>query len=284
MGSTSLNPGEPTELAPGVRRVLCNNPGVMTGPGTNTYLVGTDELAVIDPGPINDAHIEAILAAAGEAQIRWIICTHTHGDHAPGAAPLKERTGGEVLGFADLGALVCDRHLSDGDRVGPEGFELLAIHTPGHASDHLCFLLENQGLLFAGDHVMDASTVVIAPPDGDMAHYLASLVRLREWVPALQAIAPAHGHVIEDPAARLDYYISHRLAREAQVLEALRQAGLGGATAEELVRSIYTDVHEMLWPIARFSVWAHLRKLGDDGSAQSVAAHDLEAMWAATDA
>lgn len=158
----------PVSVAKLVRRVLCDNPGAMTGPGTNSYLVGIDEVAVIDPGPADDDHLDA-LAAAGGDRIRWILCTHTHSDHSPGAAGLKERTGAEVLGFADLEGLVCDRHLVDGDTIEATEFTLRAIHTPGHASNHLCFLLERDRMLFSGDHVMDGSTVVINPPDGDMA-------------------------------------------------------------------------------------------------------------------
>jgi glyoxylase-like metal-dependent hydrolase (beta-lactamase superfamily II) len=253
---------------------------MMTGPGTNTYLVGQDEVAVIDPGPDDAAHLDAI-AAAGGGRIRWILCTHTHGDHSPGAAGLKERTGAEVLAFEDRDGLVCDRHLADGDAVEGTEFTLRAIHTPGHAANHLCFLLERDRLLFTGDHVMDGSTVVITPPDGDMAAYLDSLRRLRAWTPAIRTIAPAHGHLIEDPAAKLDDYLTHREAREAQVLEALVGAGDGGADTAELVARIYTEVPEILWPVARFSVWAHLRKLGDEGSAIASDADDPDATWTA---
>ncbi len=276
----ALVPEVPVALGKLVRRVLCDNPGMMTGPGTNTYLVGIDEVAVIDPGPADDAHLDAV-AAAGSGRIRWILCTHTHGDHSPGAAGLKERTGAEVLSFADRDGLVCDRHLVDGDEVEGTEFTLRAIHTPGHASNHLCFLLERDRLLFSGDHVMDGSTVVITPPDGDMGAYLASIERLRRWRPSLRAIAPAHGHLIEDPAAKLDDYLSHRLDREAQVLDAVRAAGPDGADTADLVRAIYVDVPEILHPVARFSVWAHLRKLRDDGPVRTADADDPDAVWAA---
>jgi glyoxylase-like metal-dependent hydrolase (beta-lactamase superfamily II) len=278
----------PVALGKLVRRVLCGNPGMMTGPGTNTYLVGIDEIAVIDPGPADDAHLDAIAAAGGD-RIRWILCTHTHGDHSPGAAGLKERTGAEVLAFANRDGLVCDRHLADGDTVDGSEFRLRAIHTPGHASNHLCFLLERDRLLFSGDHVMDGSTVVITPTDGDMGQYLGSLERLLAWDPSLAAIAPAHGHLIEDPAAKLTEYLTHRRQREAQVLDALRASGPSGAGTAALVSAIYTDVPEVLHPVARFSVWAHLRKLVDDGSAAVVeagagdvpAADDPDATWVA---
>ncbi|MFN8017005.1 MAG: MBL fold metallo-hydrolase [Acidimicrobiales bacterium] len=279
----------PVALGKLVRRILCGNPGMMTGPGTNTYLVGIDEIAVIDPGPDDPAHLDAI-AAAGSGRIRWILCTHTHGDHSPGAAGLQERTGAQVLAFADRDGLVCDAHLADGDRLEGTEFTLRAIHTPGHASNHLCFLLERERLLFSGDHVMDGSTVVITPPDGDMAAYLGSLQRLLDWSPAIGAIAPAHGHLIEDPKAKLEGYLTHRLEREAQVLEALRAAGPDGAGTAALVEAIYVDVPEVLHPVARYSVWAHLRKLVDEGLAEVHAGaagdvppvDDPDATWSAT--
>ena len=275
-----LIPDVPVALSKLVRRVLCGNPGMMTGPGTNTYLVGIDEVAVIDPGPDDAAHLDAI-AAAGSGRIRWILCTHTHGDHSPGAAGLKERTGAEVLAFADRDGLVCDRHLSDGETVEGTEFTLRAIHTPGHASNHLCFLLERDRLLFSGDHVMDGSTVVITPPDGDMSAYLAAIERLQAWRPALRAIAPAHGHVIDDPAAKLDEYLTHRLDREAQVLAALQAEGPAGAGTARLVEAIYTDVPVVLHPVARFSVWAHLRKLAVDGQVAATDGDDPDTTWTA---
>lgn len=265
-------------LSPLVRRVLCDNPGMMTGPGTNTYLVGSDEVAVIDPGPDDADHLDAI-AAAAPGRIRWIVCTHTHPDHSPGAAGLKERTGAEVMALADRDGLVCDRHLADGDTVDGPDFTLRAVHTPGHASNHLCFLLEQDMWLFSGDHVMDGSTVVITPVDGDMGEYLESLERLQGWDPPLEAIAPAHGHVIHDPAAKLQEYITHRREREAQVLEATRDAGPAGADTAVLVAAIYTDVPDFLHPVARFSVWAHLRKLAVDGLVSATDADDPEAVW-----
>ncbi|MCU1371319.1 MAG: fold metallo-hydrolase [Ilumatobacteraceae bacterium] len=275
-----LIPEVPIALGKLVRRVLCNNPGMMTGPGTNTYLIGQDEIAVIDPGPDDAAHLDAI-AAAGSGRIKWILCTHTHGDHSPGAAGLKERTGAEVLAFADRDGLVCDRHLVDGDTVEGTEFTLRVIHTPGHAANHICFLLERDRLLFSGDHIMDGSTVVITPLDGDMGQYLASLERLQRWSPKLKAIAPAHGHVIDDPAAKLDDYLTHRLEREAQVLASLQGFGAEGADTAQLVAAIYTDVPELLWPVARFSVWAHLRKLGDEGTATAVDRDDPDTCWTA---
>jgi len=274
-----LVPDVPVALDKLVRRVLCNNPGMMSGPGTNTYLVGIDEVAVIDPGPEDEGHTDAIVGAAGADAIRWILCTHTHPDHSPGVPALQERTGAEVLAFDDRDGLVCDRHLADGDTVEATEFTLRAVHTPGHASNHLCYLLERERMLFTGDHVMDGSTVVISPPDGDMAAYLESIRRLQAWRPALRSIAPAHGHLIDDPAAKLDEYLTHRLAREAQVLAELEASMPEGAGTELLVEKIYTDVHELLHPVARRSVWAHLRKLGDEGLAATIDRDDPDATW-----
>lgn len=273
-----LVPDVPVALSRLVRRVLCNNPGMMTGPGTNTYLVGVDEVLVIDPGPDDADHIEALVAASG-GRICWIACTHTHADHSPGAARLRLLTGAEVLGYEDRDGLVCDRHLADGDTIEATEFTVRAVHTPGHASNHLCFLLERERLLFTGDHVMDGSTVVIAPPDGDMGAYLDSLRRLQEWRPALRTLAPAHGHLIEDPKAKLDHYLSHRLHRERQVAEALASAGPEGAGTAALVTTIYSDVPEFLHPVARYSVWAHLRHLAESGQAASTHPDDPDATW-----
>jgi len=273
-----LVPDVADEVEPGVVRVLCDNPGMMTGPGTNTYLIGHDELAVIDPGPDQEVHLDAV-ARLGGGRIRWILCTHTHLDHSPGAAGLAARTGAEILSFADVDGLVCDGHLADGDSVEVDGIRIEAVHTPGHASNHLCFRLESSGLLFSGDHVMDGSTVVISPPDGDMAAYLDSLERLLDL--RLPAIAPAHGRLIEDPDARVLDYLAHRREREAEVLSGVRSSGRSGTGTEALVASIYADVAEALHPVARRSVWAHLRKLADDQLVETDDADDEDATWVA---
>lgn len=272
----TFTPGVATALSSTVRRVVAPNPGVMTGPGTNTYLVGTDELAVIDPGPDDESHRQAILAAAGAAPVRWILTTHTHPDHAPGAAALREATGARVFGFEARDGFDPDGVLGDGDEVGEgPGLPLRAVHTPGHASNHLCFLQSDSSLLFSGDHVMSGSTVVISPPDGDMAQYLASLARVAGL--GLAAIAPGHGGLITSPDAALATLIEHRLAREARVLDALRTAG--EATIDELVPAVYADVDASRHPIARFSLWAHLRKLVDDGLATTTDREDIGARW-----
>src|SRR5947208_13118932 len=204
-----MTPGEVVTLSPLVRRVLAPNPSVFTGPGTNTYLIGTDDIAVIDPGPDDhEEHLDKV-AEVGAGRIRWILVTHTHPDHAPGAAGLKARTGAEVLGFDGRDDFEPDTSIGEGHRVGQPEFTLRAVHTPGHASNHLCYVLEDEALLFSGDHIMNGSTVVISPPDGDMAVYLASLAKVRQL--AVTAIAPGHGALIDDPVAKIDEYVTHRL-------------------------------------------------------------------------
>ncbi|HXQ61956.1 MAG TPA: MBL fold metallo-hydrolase [Acidimicrobiales bacterium] len=272
-------PGRPVALSPRVVRLTAPNPGMMTGPGTNSYLVGSGQLAVVDPGPDDAGHVEA-LARLGEGRIRWIVVTHTHPDHAPATAALATRTGAEVLGFDARDGFEPDRTVSDGFTLSGEGFSLRAVHTPGHASNHLCWLLTEEAMVFSGDHVMGGSTVVISPPDGDMAVYLASLRRLRALDPPLATIAPGHGSLLVDPAATVDELIAHRLRREATVAEVL---GRGGpATVDELLPTVYADVRDELRPVARQSLWAHLRKLADDGRARSADPDDIGSSWTAT--
>jgi glyoxylase-like metal-dependent hydrolase (beta-lactamase superfamily II) len=273
--------GVASALSPMVRRIVCDNPSSMTGPGTNTYLVGIDEIVVIDPGPENEEHLDAIAGCGGD-RIRWILLTHTHSDHSPGAAALKARTGAEVLAFDggndSIGhtRVELDGTLGDEDVIEATEFHLTALHTPGHASNHLCYLLNEERMLFTGDHIMQGSTVVIAPPDGDMSAYLASLERLKGLRPRLRSIAPGHGHVIDDPLAVIDEYVAHRLERERQVIEALRAHG--SASIPELVSDIYVDVPVEMHGWAAYSVWAHLRKLADDGLATG---EGLEDTWSA---
>ena len=268
-----LVPGVATALSPMVRRVLAPNPGVMTGPGTNTYLVGIDEVAVIDPGIDDAGHLDAIVGCGGD-RIRWIFCTHTHPDHSPGAASLKERTGAEVLAFASRDGLEVDTVIDDGFQIEATEFRLSAVHTPGHASNHLCYLLEEERLLFSGDHIMQGSTVVIAPPDGDMAAYLQSLDRIRGL--RLRTIAPGHGHLIDDPISIIDEYVTHRLDRERQVLDAV---AAGDRTCAEVVTRLYPDLIDELIPRARQTVHAHLRKLAADGRASATDLDDPDAEW-----
>lgn len=267
------------EVRPGVRRLTAPNPGPMTGPGTNTYLIGTDEVTVVDPGPDVAEHVDA-LVAAGAGRIRWIALTHTHVDHWPATPALAERTGAEVVAFDARDGLEVDRRLGEGDVVGEGDARLTAVLTPGHASNHVCFWDPVRSLLFTGDHVMSGSTVVIAPPDGDMAAYLDSLARVRAL--GADALAPAHGPLITDPDAYIGHYIDHRRAREAAVLAALEAAGAAGAGTEAIVEAVYVEVPAFLHPVARFSVWAHLRQLAQEGRAHGVDPDDPDTTWTAT--
>ncbi len=279
-------PGELVTVVPGVERITAPNPSLMTGPGTNTYLVGEHDLVVIDPGPQDDAHLDAVATAASSShrRIKAVVVTHHHSDHAPGARGLAERTGAMVLGygFEDRERFVPDRRLTEGDVVDLGDIPVRALHTPGHASDHLCYTVERpMRLLFSGDHIMGGSTVVIAPPDGDMAEYLASLDRLLGEQPAIGAIAPGHGPAMPDPLGVINGYREHRLAREVAVVAALarrRQAGI-----DQIVADVYTDVPEVLHPIARYSVWAHLLKLRAEGRAASTDPDTVESEWVSLD-
>ena len=250
-----------------VRRVLAPNPSLLTGRGTNTYIVGASPpFTIVDPGPVDAAHLAATLDAA--LDVGAVVVTHTHLDHSPGAAALAAATGAPVAGHGPMlraGAeghdegFRPDRILADGDSVDAVDHRLVALHTPGHASNHLCFLLEDRSerVLFTGDHVMEGSTVVIAPLDGDMADYLVQLERIRAL--GVDRLLPGHGEPIGDPASYLQAYLDHRAARTRLVIGALRAAGTGGATCAELVGQAYTDVHPDLHPVALYSVWATLR-------------------------
>ena len=265
-----IQPGVPKRLDRLVTRLTAPNPGVMTGPGTNTYLVGEHEIAVIDPGPAIDVHVDAILGAAA-GRIRWILCTHTHVDHSPAAALLKARTGASVIGRPrpEHGnqdhTFAPDRIPEHCERLELGALTLRALHTPGHASNHLCYLLEDTRMLFTGDHVMQGSTVVINPPDGDMRAYLASLERLLAEDAAI--LAPGHGYLIGGPHKEVKRLIAHRLAREAKITAAL--ARLGSPTLEEMLPVVYDDVHPRIHPVAARSLTAHLQKLTADGAVRT---------------
>lgn len=268
--STAVRPivaGEIVEIAPDVRRITAPNPGVMTGPGTNSYILGDDDLTLIDPGPESDAHLDVLLKAVGK-KLRWILCTHTHRDHSPLARALQQATGAQVLGYGTVPddgrqdeAFKPDRALVDGDVVDCGVYKLRAVHTPGHASNHLCYLLEGRGVLFTGDHVMQGSTVVISPPDGDMQAYLDSLEKLLTL--PIGAFAPGHGHVIETPQDEVRRLIAHRLRREEKIFSALLR--VGPATLEVLVRSAYDDVPERIHNVAMRSLHAALIRLERSG-------------------
>ena len=271
-----IQPDIPKRLDRYVTRITAANPGMMTGPGTNSYLVGRKDeggaLAVIDPGPAIDAHVAKIVAA-GAGRIRWIFTTHTHVDHSPAAALLKAATGAPVLGLPrpphgnQDHSYAPDRVLADGERIELDGVCLRALHTPGHASNHMCYLLEETRMLFTGDHVMQGSTVVINPPDGDMRAYLASLERLLAEDVAI--FAPGHGYLLGAPHKEVRRLIAHRLAREAKVAAALQR--LGPASPEELVADVYDDVSPRLHPVALRSLAAHLDKLLAEGRVRRAA-------------
>ncbi len=275
-------PGVPAPVLPGVVRLTAANPSLMTGPGTNTYLVGHERLVAIDPGPADGEHIEAI-AAWVAGRLAAIVVTHTHSDHAPGASWLARLTGAHILGYGPRDGFEPDATLQEGDRVGEGDIALRAVHTPGHASNHLCYLAsfpsgagtEGQ-VLFSGDHIMGGSTVVIAPPDGDMDAYLASLRRLLELEPPLSVIAPGHGPLLPAPREVIEGYLAHRLGREEAIVAAL---AAGATSIEGIVTAVYTDVPEALHPIAGYSVWAHLRKLAVDGRVASDDPDDIAAAW-----
>jgi glyoxylase-like metal-dependent hydrolase (beta-lactamase superfamily II) len=266
---TQLVPGKCVPLVPGVRRIVAGNAGLMTGPGTNTYLIGHDDVAVLDPGPDDARHLDAILRMAGGA-IRWIIVTHTHPDHSPLVRELAERTGARVIGLPppDDGrqdATFVPQHLPcDGERLMLGDCRLTAIHTPGHASNCVCYLLEQQRLLFTGDHVLEGVTPVILPPDGDMSAYLLSLDKLQSL--DFERIAPGHGEIMEHGKDILAALRAHRLAREAKVLAGLRR--LAAAGLDELTAVVYDDVAVERHRWARLTLQAHLIKLARDGRAR----------------
>ena len=252
---------------PLVRRLLAPNPSPFTYTGTQTYLVGEGEVAVIDPGPDIPAHLDALIAALAGERVNAILCTHTHRDHSPAARPLRAATGAPVIGCAPLtleddgpradAAFDADYHpdriLADGESLSGEGWTLEAVATPGHTSNHLCFALPETGALFSGDHVMGWSTTVVAPPDGDMAAYMASLDKLRARGDSIYY--PAHGPAVTDPKAHLDRLIAHRHGRERQIIGHLR-AGEGRIPA--MVADMYRDIDPRLHPAAGRSVLAHL--------------------------
>jgi len=286
IGAMALPPKPwPTGLAeqcePLVRRVLAPNPSPYTYTGTQTYIVGlrdAPDCAVIDPGPKDDAHIEAILEAIGEARVLAIMCTHTHRDHSPAAAPLAQRTGAPIVGCAPLvldsdlprsdeafdRSYEPDRVLEDGEAMQGTGWTLRAVHTPGHTSNHLCFALEETGALFTGDHVMGWSTSVVVPPDGDMGDYLRSLEKLQARDDRIYYAA--HGAPITRPKQLLRGMIGHRRQRENQILRLLREKA---RTAGQFVPEMYKGLDQRLHGAAEMSVLAHLIDLEKRGLARS---------------
>ena len=266
------------EVAPGIRRVIANNPGPFTYPGTGTYVIGQGEVAVIDPGPNMPDHVEAILKGLDGETVTHILITHTHFDHSPAAAPLKAATGAATYGYgphagnrhgakAEEGGdfdFLPDHRVKHGDIVEGAGWSVEALHTPGHISNHICYAYQEQKALFTGDHVMGWSTSVITPPDGSMTDYMAALRLLLDRDD--QVYWPTHGAPITDPKPFVEAYIAHREAREAQIMECLRT---GTHYIPAMVKIMYTDVPEILHSAAGRSVQAHLIHMEETGRVTS---------------
>lgn len=278
--------GEAVAVSPLVRRVIADNPSKYTYLGTGTYIIGHDDVAVIDPGPLLDSHRDALAAALDGARVRAILVTHCHSDHSPLAAWLHETTGAPRFAFGPHGTADSDSDL-DGDieegltleetidtgfvpdvRVGDgevvamgSGWTMRAVFTPGHTSNHMCYALDEERALFTGDHVMGWSTTVVSPPDGDMRDYIDSLrkVMARDDV----TLWPTHGAPVTTPKPFLQAFLEHRLQREAQVLATVRS---GLSDIEAMVKVMYADVREELHKAAGRSVLSHLIKLVDDGA------------------
>ena len=292
--------GEAGQVAPLIRRVVAENPSKYTALGTGTYIVGSGDVAVIDPGPLVESHRDALAAALKGQRVTAILVTHCHSDHSPLAAWLHELTGAPRVAFgphvidpnwvdddtpdepteeeqaaaaaaeaageakveesADL-AFIPEVRVTDGDLAAAgDGWTIRAVHTPGHTSNHTCFWLEEQRALFTGDHIMGWSTSVITPPDGNMRDYFASLAKVRALDPAV--LWPTHGAPVTDVIPFIDAFVAHRRDREAQVLAAVRD---GVAFVPDMVRRLYVGVNEKLYKAAGRSVLAHLIKLVDDG-------------------
>jgi len=282
--------GEPSPMGPGVVRLVAANPGPFTFKGTNTYIVGSTSLAIIDPGPDDEAHRSAILNAAGSRPITHIFSTHAHRDHVDGIAALKAATGAVVAAFPrDPAAnrialeqspsgsffvnydIAPDIALKGGDTVEGKDWALTAIHTPGHAPDHLCFALEGRALVFSGDHVMAWNTSVVAPPEGRMADYVASLEILLDRNDT--AFLPGHGGRMYEPQRSVRAYLLHRRWREQAVLKAVKD---GAATIRGIVPEVYQGLNPQLIPAAMLSVQAHVEHLIEKGLVSSASPLSLD--------
>jgi glyoxylase-like metal-dependent hydrolase (beta-lactamase superfamily II) len=278
--------GQCVRVSPLVRRVTANNPGPFTFLGTGVYIVGSGEVAVIDPGPDDAAHIEAVLSAVQGERVTHILITHEHMDHCPAARPLAARTGTKIYAnparpkTSRIAVKLDDDHdesfrpdigLKDGDVLSGPGWTLEAMFTPGHTSNHTCFALREENALFSGDHIMGWSTTVITPPDGDMTDYFASLQKVRER--AFATLYPTHGPPIREVAPFIDAYKAHRLAREEQIMAQIR-AGRGRIA--DMVPVMYADVDARLHPAAMHSVLAHMIRLVEAGVLKTDGAPDMQ--------
>jgi glyoxylase-like metal-dependent hydrolase (beta-lactamase superfamily II) len=280
--------GKLEPVAPGIRRIVANNPGPFTFRGTGTYVVGQGEVAVIDPGPDLSEHVDALLASLAGERITHILVTHTHRDHSPAAAAVKKATGAPTYGFGPHGGtrgipgieeggdwdFAPDIVTKDGDQIAGNGWRFEAVHTPGHTSNHLCFALPDQGILFSGDHVMGWSTSVIAPPDGDMAAYMASLDKLLQRDDSVYW--PTHGPAITEPKEHVRAFIAHRREREAGVVACL-EAGIGHIDA--MVERLYLGLNPKLRRAAGRSVLAHLIDLVNRGVAKTDSPPSVDATY-----
>ena len=286
--------GRPDSVSPLIRRVVANNPGPFTFTGTGTYIVGRTGpgagVAVIDPGPPDEAHLSALLAAVQGQTVGQVLVTHTHRDHSPLARPFADRVGAPVLAAhppartvhassaldeEDDAAFAPDIVLGGGEIIEGDGWTIEAMATPGHASNHMAFVLREENALFSGDHVMGWSTTVVAPPDGDMAAYMASLEAVIERRFAM--IWPTHGAPITDPGPFLKAYRAHRLGREAQILA---QLAAGPRRIPDMVPALYAAVDARLWPAAGLSVWAHLIALERAGRVAANPDPGVDSVWA----
>jgi glyoxylase-like metal-dependent hydrolase (beta-lactamase superfamily II) len=265
-GKPPLVPELATPIGKQVLRIVAGNAGLMTGPGTNTYILGSTLRAVIDPGPVDQVHLEAILQQSGDG-IRWILTTHTHRDHSPLSLELAKRTGATIIGSPPPNdgrqddTYASQRAPHDGERLVLGDLELIAIHTPGHASNCVCYLWEQENLLFTGDHILEGVSPVILPPDGDMRAYFHSLDKLLDR--PFERIAPGHGHVMDNGKQAITALRGHRQAREDKVMRHLKQ--LQPATLDALLAPVYDDVPADRHAWARLTLEAHLIKLKDEG-------------------
>ncbi|HWA31405.1 MAG TPA: MBL fold metallo-hydrolase [Rhizomicrobium sp.] len=263
-------------VTPLISRIVADNPGPFTFKGTGVYVVGKDEVAVIDPGPDDQSHVDALKRALEGRRVTHILVTHTHSDHSPAAKPLKEWSGAKTYAFGPHGSgkwddgvrleeggdmqFAPDVRVRDGDLIEGSSFTFECVFTPGHTSNHMCYALKEEGALFTGDHIMGWSTTVVTPPDGDMAQYMASVRKL--IARADRILYPTHGAPVTDPKPFLAAYLEHRLDRERQILACIRD---GVVTIPDMVARMYVDVDKRLHPAASRSVLAHLIQLESEG-------------------